>query len=49
MAVVTCSPRDRETWHVGKSKVEDVFYYRSVNSTEVLTGSALVSYIRGRW
>lgn len=50
VAVVTCSPRDRETWHVAKDKGgEDVFYYRSLNSTEELKGSVLVSYVRTRW
>lgn len=50
VAVLTCSRRDRETWHVGKDNREgEVFYYRSLNTTEELKGSALVDYIRNHW
>ena len=47
VALLTVSPRSKETWVVDGGK--EAFFVRLANSSEQLTGSALVSYVREHW
>jgi serine/threonine protein kinase len=43
VAVVSCQPRNTETW------LHDEFHVRTANATQRLEGPRLVKYVRGRW
>jgi predicted HTH transcriptional regulator len=47
VAVVECPARGSETWH--REDGGEVFYVRASNTTEQLSGSSLVRYVRERW
>lgn len=46
IAIVRVPARSVETWHKDKDTLAEQFYVRAANSSEPLTGAALIRYIR---
>lgn len=51
VAVLSCSRRNIETWHIGSDKDDndEHFYIRSTSATDELKGSSMVAYVRQHW